>query len=308
MTPQKEQGQAKHRAIPEAPVKNKGDVKRGDCQTVVIERLALKRRKMCSSTMTKVDEKGKGDKRQRTPSSTQRLPTPRSEVSNRTGKVVRPLRFRCKKGSCVKDKQDLRLLASPVLRLPVRKGQCRSGTICPFVHIITDARPPSPRQKGRNSKLSETSSAMRHVDPKYSALVRLQHELQSQRCTTTFRARKNSEYQEDLESVEKPHRAVQHQRSLRRRAQNEVLQKQLSDRRSEYIQAEPITKSMDKMYIVECFLAHDGTKFFHSAGQENHTADQNTSWRSKPTIEPSVPLKTRGFSSRRLVLPCSWIW
>ena len=58
--------------------------------------------------MTKSRGQGQGDKRLRTPSATKRQPTPKPEVSNRTGtspsgKEWRPLSFSYKKGSCVKD-------------------------------------------------------------------------------------------------------------------------------------------------------------------------------------------------------------
>ena len=67
----------KARGIPVASVKQ---VMR--LHTVVIERLVLKRRKMCVQARWPKSRIGKGDKRQRTPSPTERQPTPKPEVSN----------------------------------------------------------------------------------------------------------------------------------------------------------------------------------------------------------------------------------
>ena len=68
VTSQQEKGPVKDRAIPVAPAKNNGDAKEES-----------------ANSGNRNARKAKGDMRQRTPSPTERQPTPRAEVSNRTG-------------------------------------------------------------------------------------------------------------------------------------------------------------------------------------------------------------------------------
>ena len=64
----------------------------------------------------------------------------------------------------------------------------------------------------------------------------------------------------------------------------------------------PFKKKQDVFLSTVVFLAHDGIKFLLSAGQEDHTTDQQL------IGNPTVPQWTRSFTSRKSALGCTGSW
>ena len=90
-----------------------------------------------------------------------RQPSLKLEVSNRTGRSTsgrddRPLCYSYKKGVAWKTK--IAMTGTFQLCVSLRRGQCREGVTCLFVHLSKDERAPSPNRtpKGHTIKDSNT--------------------------------------------------------------------------------------------------------------------------------------------------------
>ena len=98
--------------------------------------------------------KGKGVKRLRTPSPTKRRPTLKAQArqekkSTSLSQLQERLLFLHKNKKC-----EFWHLPSCFFH---RRGQCRSGTNRPFVHIGKDDRPPSPTRQQKNSDTKQSN-------------------------------------------------------------------------------------------------------------------------------------------------------
>ena len=212
--------------------------------------------------MDKHDErnrgKGKGRNRQRTPSPpNRRQPSPKPEVTNMTGPSFsggdnRPPCHSNKRRRCLKDKNcDC---WHPAFCLLHKRGQCRAGVTCSFVHLSKGDRQPqsegsttrgqsnksasAKQTKVGRSSLQESKMDEEIIHAKQNSQVRSRHE------SRPFPPKK-SDWHEiwptsldqvprrtgTTQSVETSQRAPQYQRCVHKRAQYELLQKQLSTER-----------------------------------------------------------------------------
>ena len=159
---QEEKSLVKDRGMPAFPSKkDKCDGKKGDCRRWT-NKSSCPRRSKCAFEHDDRN-RGRGDKRQRTPTPpNRRLPSPKPEVSNLTGNIPserddRLPRYNCNGEGEWPERRQFRLLAPSVLNISEKKSVQRSRQ-CPFVHLSKDDRHSSAKRAAQGDTVKDSSA------------------------------------------------------------------------------------------------------------------------------------------------------